>query len=83
MAEGNPEGLEALFALLPELYAPVDAEQFPQRLVRLIEKLIPCWNVGFNEVDFLRARPPVWCRRRISTWIGGCPFLTRMLAITR
>ncbi|HZT23821.1 MAG TPA: LuxR C-terminal-related transcriptional regulator [Verrucomicrobiae bacterium] len=56
MAEGNPEGLEALFALLPELYAPVDAEQFPQRLVRLIEKLIPCWNVGFNEVDFLRGQ---------------------------
>jgi hypothetical protein len=56
MAGANPEGLEALLTLLPELYAPVDAEQFPQRLVRLIEKLIPCWNVGFNEVDFLRGR---------------------------
>ncbi len=56
MPETSPKELEKLLALLPELYAPADADQFPRRLVELIGKLIPCWNVGYNEVDFLRGR---------------------------
>ncbi len=45
-----------LLELLPELYTPAESKEFSHRLVSLIARLVPCWNVGFNEIDFLRGR---------------------------
>ncbi len=56
MAEPGLEGLHALLALLPALYVPADAEHFPQRLVKIIEQLLPTDLVGFTDADLLRDR---------------------------
>lgn len=56
MVEANPECLDALWALLPELYAPVTAEQFPRRLVKILEQLLPSELIGYNEVDLMHRR---------------------------